>query len=445
MISTALVLLPPRPGSLVHSTRMDPLTHVGGITLLQRALCSLQRAGLQEGLVLSQVDWPDVARVLGEDPRCRSFTFVSLAETRSPGSREGSSLDKVLAGAYVLQNPFWIVERQALSDFLHIPDTRDPDIKEPIVLEPNPAQGTPAEGLPPLTLVPAGGLTGIAEAIAQGKSPDEIGAQVRAWPQKEVRTLPEPLLIRAERREDRSRAERLLFQGLIKPTESLMSRMVERKVSLAITRRLLYSEITPNQISVVSICLGVVSSLFFLAEARLLHVVGALLLLLSSIIDGCDGELARLRFQESRRGSWLDFLGDNLVHMVVFFCIGLGLFLRGCGTVYLVLGALGALFTLGSASAVFLRVFRKSGSAVISFATPVRVEEMKRAEGRLRRQIDFADKISNRDFIYLLLILAAVGQLWLWPWLSGLGTTFYFLYLMYLYRRMRTLARPTAT
>ena len=37
-----------------------------------------------------------------------------------------------------------------------------------------------------------------------------------------------------------------------------------------------------------------------------------------SILDGCDGELARLKFQESRWGGILDFWGDNVVHSVIF-------------------------------------------------------------------------------------------------------------------------------
>src|SRR5438046_831238 len=52
--------------------------------------------------------------------------------------------------------------------------------------------------------------------------------------------------------------------------------------------------------------------------------VGALLCLTPSRLDGCDGELARLRFLESRRGAILDFWGDNLVHVAVFGCIAVG-------------------------------------------------------------------------------------------------------------------------
>ena len=106
---------------------------------------------------------------------------------------------------------------------------------------------------------------------------------------------------------------------------------------------------------------------------------------------------------------------------------------------YVVLGCLAALANVGAASAVFLRVFLKSGDRVVTFATPVRVEEMDRAEGWLRRRIEFTDKLSNRDFFYLVLVCAAIGQLWLFMWVASLGVVFYFFNLIYLYYRMRAI------
>ena len=42
----ALVLLPPRPKSSLHTDKISPLTHVGGISILQRTLYNLQWAGI---------------------------------------------------------------------------------------------------------------------------------------------------------------------------------------------------------------------------------------------------------------------------------------------------------------------------------------------------------------------------------------------------------------
>src|SRR5207302_904221 len=63
---------------------------------------------------------------------------------------------------------------------------------------------------------------------------------------------------------------------------------------------------------------------FFLSPAPAFQVTGALLLLTHSVLDGCDGELARLKFQQSRVGAMLDYWGDNVVHVAVFVCIAIG-------------------------------------------------------------------------------------------------------------------------
>ena len=64
---------------------------------------------------------------------------------------------------------------------------------------------------------------------------------------------------------------------------------------------------------------------FFLAQpSQVWQVLGSLLFLLSTIMDGCDGEIARLTFQESAFGAKLDLITDNVVHLVLFPSIALG-------------------------------------------------------------------------------------------------------------------------
>lgn len=446
MITRAIILLPPRPKSLIHTDTMDPLVYLGGITLIQRTLYNLQWAGITKGKILSHGEWPDVERLVQQDEKNRAFTWIP-SDATAKGEPVLDELDEILSGDFLLQTPWWIVDRQITRELIQKAEMDEHgNLKRLIILEPGNGRSTvsalpPAtlDLLPPLALVPGQSCRVLAKAVKERVPMKELAERLSEIPDVEMRHQSEPYLLRAATKADRPHVEAQLFQGLIKPTESLISRKFERKISLWITRKILYSGITPNQISMGSILVGLISALFFLAGDSLFHVFGALLLAFSSIVDGCDGELARLRFEESRVGSRLDFLGDNLVHMAVFFCIGLGCNLHGYGKIYLVLGTLAALATLVTASMVFFRVFRESTSSVITFATPVRVQEMDRATGKLRRQIDFADKISNRDFIYLILFLSLIDQLWIFAWFSGVGTSFYLAYLIYLYRRMKTL------
>jgi len=184
-------------------------------------------------------------------------------------------------------------------------------------------------------------------------------------------------------------AEDWLLRSLIKDTEGFMSRHVERRISLAITRRLVGTRITPNQMTLVSLSIGLLGAPFFLSSEPLQQLIGALLFLTHSILDGCDGELARLKFQESPAGARLDFWGDNLVHVAVFGCMAVGWTLAEASLWPLLLGGLAI---TGTAASAYLVAHRDGAAAT---AGP---------PGRL------ADAVANRDFIYLVLLLACFGR-----------------------------------
>ena len=107
------------------------------------------------------------------------------------------------------------------------------------------------------------------------------------------------------------KAEKCLIDKLKKPTDGLISRYINRKFSTRIFTPLLlkiYKGITPNQASVLSFIIGLISSLyFFLGHA----ITGALLIQISSILDGCDGEIARLKHMQSSLGDFVDAVLDR--------------------------------------------------------------------------------------------------------------------------------------
>jgi phosphatidylglycerophosphate synthase len=220
---------------------------------------------------------------------------------------------------------------------------------------------------------------------------------------------------------DLPRAEKHLLRSLIKDTEGFMSRHFDRRISLAISRRLAGTRVTPNMMTILSVAIGVFGALFFLSARPLWQTVGALCFVLHSIVDGCDGELARLRFQESRWGGLLDFWGDNLVHFAVYSAIAVG-WSRAIGQERpLWYGALAILGNLASASFVHLqtmRAARKDGPLFTS------VSQRSTSLSRV------ADELSRRDFIYLVLILSLFGKADWFIALSAVAVPAYFLVLV---------------
>ena len=200
----------------------------------------------------------------------------------------------------------------------------------------------------------------------------------------------------------RKSAEQRLLKGLIKGSDGFMSRYFARPISIGLSRRLAPHGVTPNQMTIVSALVGLAAAPFFLWADPTMQVIGGLLFVAHSVLDGCDGELARLTFRESRLGGLLDFFSDNLVHVAIFACMAVGWSLAEDASWPLILGASAVLGTAGSAGAVYWFTLRNK-----SAAGPVYTSVSDGPSGRLTKVLD---ALSRRDFIYLVLVLSAFGK-----------------------------------
>jgi phosphatidylglycerophosphate synthase len=224
-------------------------------------------------------------------------------------------------------------------------------------------------------------------------------------------------------------AERRLLRGLVKDTDGFMARHFDRRISLKISRRLASTSVTPSQITLLSTAVGLCGAPFFLSAHWSWQTVGALLFLLHSIVDGCDGELARLKFQESRYGGILDVWGDNVVHVAIFACIAAGWALSAAATWPLWLGTAAIVGTLGSAGFVYWRQLRvKDGSG------PLFTSVSTAPDDRIVRLMDAA---SRRDFIYFVVVLALFGKSSWLLLLASVGAPIFFFLLVVLAVRER--------
>ena len=217
-----------------------------------------------------------------------------------------------------------------------------------------------------------------------------------------------------------------------KSTDGFMSRYFDRHISLAVSSRLLDTFVTPNQMTLFSTLLGLIGASFFLGDTRLAYVCGSLLIWLHSVLDGCDGELARVRFQESAFGSDLDFWGDNLVHISLFSCLGLGFWFNGNGIHVLALAAVADAGAVASAWTAWQHRIsgRKSGSS----APEAGVTNEAPGDGIDSKLSRLENTLAQRDFIYLLVILALLDCVYEFLWAAAIGGLLYFGIMLYLRR-----------
>jgi 1L-myo-inositol 1-phosphate cytidylyltransferase / CDP-L-myo-inositol myo-inositolphosphotransferase len=385
-----LILLTPRISSpnaadIARGPDGDPV--ILGLSLIQRAVLAARRAGYGQVLLLGSKASPTVGAVAIADWRS---LVAALSAHKAP---------LIIAPAAVLAETDWL-ERLASAKIEPAAWAAIPN--RTVML--SAALAVPAAD----TLDADGGardLGAVEDRLARlFGSPAPFPAGI------------DPMIV--ETPADVRLAERRLLRALVKDTDGFMARHVERPISLKISRRLAATAITPNQMSLISVMVGICGGPFFLSPRPLMQTIGALLFLAHSILDGCDGELARLKFQQSRFGGVLDFWGDNIVHTVIFGSMAVGWSLSAGAIWPLALGAAAILGTLGSAGFVYWRLMRLKDGGQTLFTSVSDAPERP-----LTRLLDSA---SRRDFIYLVILLALFGKSNWFLVMAGIGAPVYF-------------------
>ena len=146
-------------------------------------------------------------------------------------------------------------------------------------------------------------------------------------------------------------AERQLFCSLQTSHQGPMDTLVNRHFSLRLTKLLAKTSITPNQLTVLALVLGIVAAWFIAAFGRTGLLVGAGLIFAQWILDSCDGEIARLKLQFSRLGQWLDNVCDDVTDVSLLLAFGIA-------AGYPLVGVAGAVMRVFSQGVLYAQVAR---------------------------------------------------------------------------------------
>ena len=136
------------------------------------------------------------------------------------------------------------------------------------------------------------------------------------------------------------KAQKSILGKLTKFSDGPVSRYLNRPVSTRITRFLVKTNVTPNQVSFFSFLLCVISSVLFLKGGYATLLAGAVLAQIASIIDGCDGEIARLKYQSSAFGGWFDAVLDRYADAFLLFGLICHIYFLNDNFLYIIVGFL---------------------------------------------------------------------------------------------------------
>jgi len=183
------------------------------------------------------------------------------------------------------------------------------------------ADGAAAPG--PALVAPAGLVWHPAVVKRLARLPDRGDASVAVSPAVELR--PGEFVVHARTAAEREIAESLLFRSLDKPTDGLASRHLHRPISRAITRAVLPLGVTPNAMTLVAALFGIAGVGVAAGGGYSRFVAGAALFWIQNVLDGCDGEIARLKYLRSRVGEWLDQVLDDVLNIAFLSAVGFAL------------------------------------------------------------------------------------------------------------------------
>ncbi len=115
-------------------------------------------------------------------------------------------------------------------------------------------------------------------------------------------------------------AERRLMRDQGRKTrDGPVSRHLNRPVSRWLSRYLVRTAVTPNQVSLASWILSCSAAGLMALGGYPALAAGGVLAQLASIIDGCDGEIARLKHSQSEFGGWFDAVLDRYADAALLF------------------------------------------------------------------------------------------------------------------------------
>ena len=467
-IDSALILtttrLFNRPG---EPPPASPLTVVGGLSLFQRTILTLQRGGLSRFIVLAGDEMEDLKRQLQADERIRAeMRWLPVLEF-SPGDPRTWEIFPGLFGAsYLVVGtgavfPASLVARvrQEARNSEPIVVVRDAVLRR--ALRPGSGQAQHerlAEGASratPVTLSMSKGERGSVVTLETAASP-VLDVELVAIPEgitasgwATAQDSPYPMHAALERaiRQGQGRvlplgsdwyrdvcaegmagpdeAERQLLRSLKGGLEGFVDRHFNRRCSGWITRWLVRTPLTPNGVTILATAVGVLASAAFGLGGYAAGVIGALLFQLSAILDCCDGEVARLKFMESAFGEQLDVVLDNIVHLALYAGIAWAAYRDTWGPVALILGG-----------------FAMLGNVAAFVVVQQAIRMRKGLDPERRSAVEsLLNSLASRDFSVLILACALVGHAeWFLP-LAAIGSNIFWPVLAWQLRSPSTSAR----
>lgn len=209
----------------------------------------------------------------------------------------------------------------------------------------------------------------------------------------------------------RSSAARALRRSLVKETDGWVSRTLNRPISTRISLALAGLPVHPDVVTIVGFLIAVASAVASATGTYAGFAVGGVLFHVASVLDGVDGELARLTFRSSRRGQWLDTIADDASNLVYFAGLTVGTWRAYASPVLWGFGVATVVIDAVAVGILYWHMVSRFDSATLLAYQPSLERAAKRSAGqRWALRLQF---MSRRDsYALMIMALGLAGAAW---------------------------------
>ena len=391
---------------------VSPFTRIAGLPIAERVLRSAFRAGYDRAFVYADADVARPLRRIARDIR-GDIRIVSdprdwrrLLESL-PGDESVTAV-----GAATVVSPALLADAASLI-------ARDDNPRDVPA-----GRDWPVSGVVRVTAAASRDVDALAAHLRdrlQSGAPMPAGEDVSFGRARLSLRIPDMAAVPA--------AEQAIRRSSYKDTDNTLARF-NRSMSLPISIALIRTPLTANQLSVALVALGFYSAWLFSTGNYWAGVLGAFLSLAASVMDGCDGEIARLKYQESALGCWIETFGDYSYYIAIFIGLTVGAVRRtGWHGFYW----LGGIALAGTLVAFALLIYLRSR---ITAGQPEKLHTIARArfqqeQTRWSRLIWRISFVATRSAMpYGIFALSLVGLLPLVVILAAIGSNTYWISLV---------------
>jgi len=206
-------------------------------------------------------------------------------------------------------------------------------------------------------------------------------------------------------------AEKLMLKKQIKKTDVWVARHFNRPISLLFSKYLVRTPITPNQTSFLGFFAGLMAPVFLVWGNYWGFMLGAFCYHMSSVLDGCDGEIARMKMMESQGGEWMDTLTDTISHFLFLSGMVYGLVKATDQTWPIVFGFVSLVSIISLVLVMFKFIRGENRGTLIAFDQAFEKNVTKDQNIFARMALFFKPIMRRANFAFLFFVLALIGKI----------------------------------